>query len=63
MSFIKAFFRKEYFIVFSTDQSKYCWRVVNKKIFTSLPELIDALAKSLEEQGKTNVALIKIKRV
>lgn len=56
-------FIKDYFLVFTTDQSNYCWRVINKKPFSSLPKMINDIVEQMEEEGKTNVALIKINRI
>lgn len=61
--FLTQFFCSNYFLVFTTNEANYCWRVVNKKFLCSVPEMVLELTKKLENEGKTAVALIQIKKL
>ncbi len=56
-------FCQNYFLVFQTKEKNFCWRVVSKKFSTSVPSMVDNLVRELEDSGKTEVALIKIKKL
>lgn len=56
-------FCQNYFLVFRTKEANYCWRVVSKKFSTSVALMVDNLVRELEDSGKTEVALIKIKKL
>jgi hypothetical protein len=56
-------FCSNYFLVFQTKEANYCWRVVNKKFLVPLPRMVDDLVNELEANGKTEIALIKIKKL
>lgn len=63
MKFLKTLFAKNYYIVFSTDKSNWCWRVLTKENFYPLAKVINNMVADLETKGHKNVALIKIERL
>lgn len=56
-------FCSNYFLVFKTEQMNYCWRVVNKRFLCPVPLMVEQLVRELENEGKTEIALIKIKKL
>lgn len=56
-------FCQNYFLVFKTKEANYCWRVVSKNFLCSFPLIIEEVVKKLEKEGKTEIALIEIKKL
>jgi len=55
--------RQTFFLVFSTKENNYCWRVIKKNILKTIPRMVNEIVKQMEKEGKTDIALIKIERI
>lgn len=56
-------FRQTFFLVFTTKQNNYCWRVIKKDILKTIPKMVNEIVQQLEKKGYTDIALIKIERI
>ena len=56
-------FCSNYFLVFQTKEKNYCWRIVRKKFLASVPSMVNDMVRELENNGKTEIALIKIEKL
>jgi len=56
-------FCSNYFLAFQTKEKYYCWRIVRKKFLASVPSMVNDMVRELENNGKTEIALIKIEKL
>ena len=60
---MKNIFCQTFFLVFTTKENNYCWRVIKKDILKTIPRMVNEVVQQLKKSGKTDIALIKIERI